>query len=108
MSIRQFAFHDRVASTPPECRMKELYDKCKNDISNVSNEEKQKIFDMCRSYNGIYKLAGWQFDFRSFMKRYVVKQYDSWHEQYAFSKTNIRSNVYTKTDIQEIHEIPHK
>ena len=106
--ISQFAWHDRVASTPPECRMKELYDKCKNDITNVSNEEKQQIFDMCLNYNGIYKLAGWQFNFRGFMKRYVVKQYDSWHEQYAFSKTNIRTNVYTKTDIHEIHEIPHK
>jgi len=52
--ITQFAFHDRVANTPPECRMKELYDR----INSLTSDEKQEVFDNCRQYNGIYKLAG--------------------------------------------------
>ena len=100
--ITQFAFHDRVANTPPECRMKELYDR----INTLTSDEKQEVFDNCRQYNGIYKLAGWQFNLRPYMKRYVMKQYGNWSEIYAFTKTNIRNNVYTKDGIVEIHEIP--
>jgi len=40
------------------------------------------------------------------MKRYVMKQYGNWSEIYAFNKSNIRNNVYTKDGIAEIHEIP--
>lgn len=101
--IQQFAFHNNVKNTPPECRMKELYDKINSSIL-LSSAEKQEIFDNC--HKGIYKLAGWQFDFRSFMKRYVIKTYGNWSEIYAFTKTNIRNNIYTKTGIREIHEIP--
>jgi hypothetical protein len=111
--ITQFAFHDRVANTPPECRMKELYDTLSKSpeqssgrINAITPDEEHEIFDKCRQYNGIYKLAGWQFDFRSFMKRYVMKQYGNWSEIYAFNKSNIRNNVYTKDGIVEIHEIP--
>jgi hypothetical protein len=101
MSITQFAFHDAVKNTPPECRIKELYDK----VNNLTTAEKQEVFDKCRDYNGIYRLAGWQFNFRPYMKRYIVKTYDSWHEQYAFSKENIRKNIYTNDGVKEIHEI---
>ena len=82
--------------------MKELYDKITNKCS-LTTAEKQEIFDDC--HKGIYKLAGWQFDFRSFMKRYVIKTYDTWTEIYAFTKSNIRNNIFTKTGLREIHEI---
>ena len=54
MSITQFAFHDAVKNTPPECRIKELYD----NVNNLTTAEKQEVFDKCRYY-GIYRLAGW-------------------------------------------------
>lgn len=113
--IYQFAFHDRVQSTPPECRMKELHDKCEAEFVNdvrvnnlLTKEEKQEIFDKTREYKGVYKLAGWSFDFKKYMKRYIVNHYDNWSVIYAFSKENIRENIYTKTGIEEIHEIKHR
>lgn len=106
MSVRKFAFHDRVADTPPSCRMAELHDKCVKDVNSLTSAEKQHIFDQTHNYKGVYKLAGWAFDFTEFMKRFIVRTYDTWQTEYAFNKTNIRSNVYTRTGVQEIHEIP--
>lgn len=48
--------------------------------------------------HGCYKLAGWQFDFRPFMKRFVIKQYDSWQEYFAPNKTMLRKSFYGKID----------
>ena len=106
--IYQFAFHDRVEKTPPDCRMKELHDKCEAEFNVLTKEEKQEIFDKTREYKGVYKLAGWAFDFKKYMKRYIVNHYDNWSVVYAFNKTNIRVNIYTKSGIEEIHEIKHK
>ena len=100
--ITQFVYNANIAATPPECRMKELYDK----INSLTPAEKQEVFDNCFPHDrGIYRLSGWQFNYKHAMKRYVVKQHGSWSEVYAFNKTNIRKNNYMK-GITEIHEIP--
>ena len=43
--------------------------------------------------SGQYKIAGWAFDFRPFLKRYLVKQYDSWQEYFAPNKTTLRTSI---------------
>lgn len=106
MSIRQFAFHSEVSKTPPVCRMSELYAKCKKDVKSLTSAERQEIFDKTREHKGTYKIIGWAFNFVEFMNRFVVCTYGSWSTVYAFNKTNIRKNMYTKTGITEIHEIP--
>ncbi len=108
MSVRKFAFHDNVKSTPPVCIMADLHAKCVNDVKSLTTKEKQYITDNTRSYEGKYRLAGWEFDFREFMCRFVVRYRDEskWSTQYAFNKTNIRKNIYLKTGIMEIYEVP--
>lgn len=107
MSIYQFAFHSGVSNTPPVCNMSILYDKCKTDIKSLTKEEYQEIFDKTRDYKGIYKLAGWAFDFTEFMYRFIVRYYNDnqWTTILSFNKTNIRKNIYTKTGITEIQKI---
>lgn len=39
---------------------------------------------------GVFKLMGWKYDMRPFLKKYLYKQYDSWHEIYALNKSNVR------------------
>lgn len=103
-SPRQFAFHDRVANTPPTNGMfVQLFDRLSKG-EQLSREEKNQVFHVTCTYHGYYKLAGWEFNFRQFMKRYLVKyDYDnSWRELWAFDKTCIRTSFYTKDDIVEI------
>jgi hypothetical protein len=54
--------------------------------------------------NGIYRLSGWAYNFRPYLKKYVVKQYDQWQEYYAPNKTSLRATLYGRIDkIQEIN-----
>lgn len=48
--------------------------------------------------SGRYRIHGWIFDFTSFMKNYVVKQYDSWQEYWAPNKTLLRKSLYGRID----------
>lgn len=55
-------------------------------------------------YNfGVIKMGGWAFDFRPYLKTYLVKQYDRWQEYMAFDKTSLRT-ILSGT-IQRIVEI---
>lgn len=47
---------------------------------------------------GMYKLMGWAYDFRPYLKRYVVKQYDQWNEYYAPNKTSLRATIFGRID----------
>jgi hypothetical protein len=40
--------------------------------------------------DGIYKYMGWQYDFREYLTRYVVRQYGNWRDYYAPNKTILR------------------
>lgn len=53
--------------------------------------------------NGIYKVGGYVYDFRPYLKRFVYKQYGSWTEAYAPNKTSLRKIIYGKID--EIVEV---
>jgi len=46
--------------------------------------------------SGVYKENGWAFNFRPYLKRYVFKQYDQWHEIFAPNKTALRASICGK------------
>ena len=53
---------------------------------------------------GLYKLMGWAYNFKPYLKKYIVKQYGQWHEYYAPNKTTLRQTIYGRIDkIQEIN-----
>lgn len=52
---------------------------------------------------GVYKLMGYRYDFKPYLKRFVYKQYGNWTEAYAPNKTKLRKAVYGRID--EIVEI---
>ena len=106
----QFAFHDRVSSTPPHCTM---WDRLVE--GNLTRDQKNNIFHALRTNSGFgsssFKQGGWAFPFGQFMKTYLVKySYDSgkWAEIKAFDKTCIRSSFYTNDSIVQIIEMPTK
>jgi hypothetical protein len=72
----------------------------------LTREEKNWVSEkLCYSSSKTaIPLQGWSFSFRGYLKRYVVRQYDSWSEHYAFDKTALRKALCGK--IEEIHEIP--
>lgn len=39
---------------------------------------------------GMYKRMGWQYDFRQYLSRYVVRQHGTWQDYYAPNKTILR------------------
>lgn len=56
--------------------------------------------------NGIYKLSGYAFDFRPYLKTYLVKtKYSGWHELKAFNKGWIRKLAVTPSHILQIVEL---
>ena len=45
---------------------------------------------------GVYKIMGWIIDFKPVMKKFIVKQYDSLFEAYAYNKTDLRNSIFGK------------
>lgn len=56
--------------------------------------------------NGTYRLMGYEFDFRPFFKKWLVKfKYDGWDELYAPNKTFIRRHATSPSHILQIIEL---
>ena len=93
--IKQFAFHERVSSTPPTCVMFELYNKLEEG-KKLTQEEKEKIINnfygvFGQHYGAIYKQGGWQANFSPFLKRILVNvRHYGWKEYRSFNKTILR------------------
>ena len=106
----QFAFHDRVSSTPPTGgSMVDFFNRLGKG-EKLTRAEKNTVFHSLQSNSRDtnYKISGWVFPFKQFLKRYLV-QYDYekvWHEVWAFDKTCIRESFYTKSNIAEIVLFP--
>lgn len=50
-------------------------------------------------YNfGVIKMGGWAFDFKPYLKKYLVKQYGSWQEYRAFDKTSLKKGISGKIE----------
>lgn len=80
------------------------YDRSKNDYSLFSEIGHPEAYQQ-----GIYRLAGYAFNFRPFFKRYLVKTKDcGWREQYAPNKTFIRKCAAFPREIIEILDYPVK
>ncbi len=43
---------------------------------------------------GVYRIVGWELDFKEVLKRFYVKQYGIISEEYARNKTAIRTSTY--------------
>lgn len=53
--------------------------------------------------SGRYREMGWEFNFRPYMKKFLVKQYGQWTEVWAPNKTAIRNSTYGKIEaIQQL------
>lgn len=52
---------------------------------------------------GTYKEMGWSYDFKPFLKRFLVKQYGNWSEYYCLNKTTLRKLIFGK--VEEIREL---
>jgi len=47
---------------------------------------------------GCYRLMGYSYDFKPYLKKYLYKQYGNWTEAYAPNKTLLRSVIYGNID----------
>lgn len=57
---------------------------------------------------GTTRYLGWEYNFRPFLKRYVVSVgHAGWFTRYAPNKTMLRMAMRGTGKIHEIHEIPH-
>ena len=58
---------------------------------------------------GVVRCMGWLYDFRPYMKRYLVHdKYYGWREIYSLNKTAIRKLSCAPSHILEIVEIPNR
>lgn len=48
--------------------------------------------------SGMVKIMGYRYNFRPYLKRYVYKQYGSWHESFAPNKTTLRKVIIGRID----------
>lgn len=105
---KKFAFHENVKDTPPQNGMMVEFFNRLCDGKTLTREEKNTLFHNLESqhHKGYYRLAGWAFNFKQFMNRYLVKyNHEGWQEIYAFDKTCIRSSFYTNSGIIEIIQV---
>ena len=94
-------------------RVLNLYNRLENGEKPTSEENKKDIEILFNELghgeayeNGIYLLMGYKFNFRKFMKKYLVKmKYYGWVEIYSFNKTFIRENSMHPSYILQIIEL---
>ena len=96
INSRQFAFHENVPSEAPAIL---------SNYTECPKEHLKKVYDggyhsqlINIQHEGGVKFAGWFYDFRPFLKKYLYKQYGSWCEIYAPNKTLLRKSVYGRVD----------
>lgn len=72
------------------------------DARPVKTFDLKKIFDSLSSMeiqtNGYYKLSGYKYNLRPYLKQYVYRQYGSWYECYSPNKTILRKCIPGKID----------
>lgn len=77
------------------------YDRSQNDYCCFS-----ELWHPDAYKNGIYRLAGYVFDFRPHFKKYLVHwKYYGWQEHYAPCKMFIRENAASPHEILQIVEL---
>lgn len=92
MNIVQFAFHDRVPTTPADI----LNGKSEKEFL-TEKFQKGCVFGLDHlMQSGCYKLGGWAYYFD--MPKFLVKQYGQWSEYFAPNKTALRNALYGRID----------
>ena len=61
-------------------------------------ESRHHLFLSNLQYHGYIKNMGYLYDLKKYLKKYIVKQYDTWHEYYAPNKTLLRKSIYGTID----------
>ena len=97
ITARQFAFHSNVPSKAPTIL---------NEYTISPIEYLKGVFGDGGYHGALQNLqsvgtmlwAGWSYDFKPFLKKYLYKQYGSWVECYAPNKTLLRKSVYGRID----------
>lgn len=56
--------------------------------------------------NGVIRSMGWEYDFKSYLKRYVYKLHNNWHECYAPNKVAVKTSTFGT--VKEVIEIPER
>jgi len=86
-NITHYKFSECATENPPII---------KGTIENFLKEKLENSFSFGYwnlRQNGIFKLSGWVFDFRSYLKHYVFKSSWGIEEGYFLNKTNLRKSV---------------
>ena len=86
----------------------------KGGFKSLTKEEKEFVVDFFgelwrpEAYRtGIYRIVGWEVNFRPFMRRFLVHtKYYGWREIWSFNKSAIRKNAVHPSHILKIVEIP--
>lgn len=74
----------------------------------LSRLEKNRTFHFMQSQKigaTEYKMEGWRFPFKQFMKPYVVKYPAGEKQIWAFDKTSIRKSFHTNSQLREITDL---
>ena len=95
--------------TDTEFKAEELYPYKlieKAEKKELSEEQKKRIVEntmSCVSQRGHWCQGGWAFDFRPYMKRYIVNRKGSWFPIYSFTRRMAIEVLHFQPD--EIYEI---
>ena len=64
----------------------------------LTRAEKDMLVSSAFYSFGVIKIGGWAFDFKPYLKKYLVKQYGSWQEYRAFDKTSLKKVIRGKIE----------
>ena len=109
--IRQFAFHDNVPTSPPNCDMFNFYNKLEKGEQLTKEEQKTVMNSLYGTFgqNGTrYKKGGWEANFAPLLKRILVNEkHIGWKEYRSFNKTMLREVLGTHNCLEMV-ELPIK
>ena len=47
---------------------------------------------------GVFQIMGWTIDFKPILEKFIVKQYGSLYEAYAYNKTDLRNSIFGRIE----------
>lgn len=101
--IRDFTGHADVAHQSPT--VLSVLTRLEQGES-LTPEETLGIAEDCRKHKGVYRLMGWEYNFRPFLTKYVVKTDHYLEECYALNKADARILFKGLGRVQYIVEVP--
>lgn len=96
--MQYFKFSETATSEPSQ----DIIENPRSFVKKELGDKNRPLSDDIK-FTGFFKINGWAYDLRPYLKRYVYKQYGNWHEIWALNKTNARYLIGGR--IQKIVEI---